>query len=258
MPTESHVIVIEPERALLDAICFHFQMTGYACLGVTSPDRAVGRLSERRVDLVVMDFGADGPPTRELPHPLAKMLSDRTRLLLLASRKDDPRVLTALERYADDFVTKPINVPELLARGRALIRRTRLADPGRQPEVVTRGSLTLDPTRRRVDIGGVEVKMTNREFRLLYTLVSRPGVVFTRQEILDTMWGSDRHLTPRCVDALVKRVRRRVAAVSPVGVPLQTIRGVGYRFARRGSAPARSRTAVIAASHTTSVRCRRM
>ncbi len=232
MAAESSIVVIEPERELLDAICFHFQVHGYECVGVTSPDGAVRRISERPVDLVVLDFGVAGRPTRELPDRFAKVLPHRTRLLLLASRKDDPDVLAALERYADDFVTKPVNVPELLARGRALIRRTRL-DP-RAHALMSHGGLTLDPQRRRVEIDGAEVKMTDQEFRFLYTLVSRPGVVFTRQDILDIIWSGETHVTTRCVDALVKRVRRRVEAVSPDGVPLQTVRGVGYKCASHG------------------------
>jgi DNA-binding response OmpR family regulator len=180
-----------------------------------------------------MDFAVVTRPTRDLPDRFAKVLSDRTRLLLLANRKDDPDVLAALERYADDFVTKPINALELLARGRALIRRTRL-DSRNDPVMVTHGSLALDPTRRRVDIEGMEVKLTDQEFRFLYTLASRPGVVFTRQDILEIIWSGDRHVTARCVDALVKRIRRRLEAVSPEGVPLQSVRGVGYKFGSHG------------------------
>jgi len=235
MPPESCVVVIEPERELLDAICFHFQVSGHECIGVTSPDGILRRLSERQVDLIVMDFSAAGRPTRDVPGRFAKVLSDRTRLLLMATRRDDPQVLTALEWYADDFVTKPINVPELLARGRALIRRTRLT-PHRYSAVVTHGRLTVDATRRRVHVDGTEVRMTEQEFRFLYALMSHPGVVFTRQDVLEIIWGGDAHVTARCVDALVKRVRRRVKTVAPGEVPLHTVRGVGYKF--EGQRPA--------------------
>ncbi|HET9830397.1 MAG TPA: response regulator transcription factor [Vicinamibacterales bacterium] len=229
IPAESRVVIIEPERELLDAICFHFQVNGYECIGLTTADGAARRLSEQPVALVVMDFGVVGRPAHSLPDRFAKVLPHGTRILLMTNRKDDPDVLAALERYADDFVTKPVNVPELLARGRALIRRTSF-DSRRRPLIARHGDLTVDPARRRVDVAGVDVKMTDQEFRFLYTLVSRPGVVFTRRDLLDTVWSGDTHVTARCVDALVKRARRKLEAVSPGPVPLQTVRGVGYKY----------------------------
>jgi two-component system response regulator ResD len=202
------------------------------CVGVESTDDAVRCLGQTSVDLVVLDFGSTSRFARDLPDRFIKVLPHHTRLLLLADRKDDPRVLTALERYADDFVIRPISVPELLARGRALIRRTRIGQR-RTPMLVTHDGLTLDPTRRRVDVDGAEVKLTDQEFRFLFMFASRPGVVFTRQEIHDIIWSGGTYVTARCVDALVKRVRRRLESVSSDGVRLRTVRGVGYKFVGR-------------------------
>jgi DNA-binding response OmpR family regulator len=148
-------------------------------------------------------------------------------------------VLRELENGADDFLVKPFGAGELAARARAAIRRSRAAgarasvatDLSFSPPSVAYGDIHVDPARRHVQVNGVSAKLTEQEFRLLYLLVTNPGVVFSREGLLSEIWGTNRFVTVRSVDTLVSRLRRRIEPSDRL-LPrhVRTVRGVGYKL----------------------------
>jgi DNA-binding response OmpR family regulator len=161
-------------------------------------------------------------PNREVP------------ILMLTARADESDRVIGLESGADDYLTKPFGVRELLARLKALLRRPRStwrsATRVREHDVVSHLGVTLDPTRRRVTVDDRVVALTPNEFDLLYLLASHPGIVFERDEILARVWKDDVFVTARGVDALVKRLRRKIEVDPSQPTRVLTSWGTGYKF----------------------------
>jgi DNA-binding response OmpR family regulator len=153
-------------------------------------------------------------------------------ILMLTARREESDKVLGLETGADDYLTKPFGIRELVARVRALLRRRRrgeAADGRKTP--VTAGALTVDPSRRQARIDGREIELTVHEFELLYLLAANRGIVFSREALMQRVWGDDTHITERSVDTLVKRVRRKVEADAANPQFVITVWGTGYKFA---------------------------
>jgi two-component system, OmpR family, response regulator len=139
-----------------------------------------------------------------------------------------------LELGADDYITKPFSIREFRSRVRAALRRA--ATPrhdSREPEPIAVDGLTIDPARRTVDVGGTAVQLTYVEFELLRTLASRPGRVFTRQALLEAVWGGSDYRDPRTIDVHVRHLREKLERDASEPELILTVRGVGYRFRDR-------------------------
>jgi two-component system phosphate regulon response regulator PhoB len=146
---------------------------------------------------------------------------------MLTARSGEADRVVGLELGADDYVTKPFSMRELVARIRALLRRHE-AIPQRNS--VQRGDLVIDPSAHAVSVAGKQVELSALEFRLLHHLASHPGLVFSRDQLLDRVWGNDRSVTPRSVDVYIRRVREKIESEPQQPAYLQTVHGVGYRF----------------------------
>jgi len=201
---------------------------GYAVTEAASAEEAIVLTEQRAPDLLLLDLtlpGADGlVALRRL-----RAFTD-VPIVVLTVRDGKTDKLAALDGGADDYVTKPFGVRELMARARALMRRPRAtADRavGGKPAVVR--DLEVDPARRRATVGGREVELTSHEFDLLYLLASHPGVVFSREALLARIWKGDTFVTDRSVDALVKRVRKKIEPDQSAPTHLLTVWGTGYK-----------------------------
>jgi DNA-binding response OmpR family regulator len=150
-------------------------------------------------------------------------------LLMLTARGEEADRVVGLEMGADDYVTKPFSMRELIARVRALLRRQ--DGPGAHRATLQRGSLTIDPSAHSVMVSGRRIELSALEFKLLHYLGSHPGMVFSRDQLLDRVWGDDRSVTPRSVDVYVRRVREKIEPQPQMPTYIQTVHGVGYRFA---------------------------
>jgi DNA-binding response OmpR family regulator len=149
--------------------------------------------------------------------------------MLTARREESDKVL-GLDSGADDYLTKPFGVAELVARVRALLRRRR-PTAGPHAPAVTAGPLTIEPARRQARLDGRDIELTAHEFDLLYLLATNRGIVFTRQSLMQRVWGDDMHVTERSVDSLVKRVRRKIELDPANPRFILTVWGAGYKFA---------------------------
>jgi two-component system phosphate regulon response regulator PhoB len=155
----------------------------------------------------------------------------RLPILMLTARGEEADRVVGLELGADDYVTKPFSPRELVARVKALLRR---AEPsGHTDKPIGAGGLVIDPASYRVTREGEPVVLSTLEFRLLYFLASRPNKVFSRDHLLDAVWGTERFVTPRSVDVYIRRLREKVEVDPESPVYLKTVRGAGYLFETR-------------------------
>lgn len=224
---DGSVLVVEhqaPERQMLAA---NLQSSGYKVRCANDVVQAEGLVREARPDLVLLDWVLPGVPGL----PFARRLrgDQRTRdisLVLISERAEEQDKIAALEGGADDYVTKPYSVRELLARIRAVMRRRtpQLAD-----DVVEIGGLQLDPAARRVIAGDLEIELWTTEFRLLHFFMTHVGRIFSRAKLLDEIWGHDAFVEERTVDVHIRRLRQGLA---PAGHDraIETVRGLGYRY----------------------------
>jgi two-component system, OmpR family, alkaline phosphatase synthesis response regulator PhoP len=156
-----------------------------------------------------------------------------TPILMLTAKRDESDKVLGLESGADDYLTKPFGVRELVARVRALLRRPRASKvgaPANAPQTVTAGALKIDHARRQVQLDGQPIDVTRHEFDVLYLLASNPGIVFNRDQILERVWENDTHVTGRSVDTLVKRLRQKIEPNARGFTYILTVWGTGYKF----------------------------
>ncbi|HEY6596537.1 MAG TPA: response regulator transcription factor [Asanoa sp.] len=217
------VLVVEDERAIADLVRLYLSREGF---GVhVEQDGIAGLAAARRLRPVacLLDIALPGMSGTDVCRRLREA-GDWTPVIFLTARDDEVDRIVGLELGADDYVTKPFSPRELVARVRAVLRR---ADGGpaaaERPKRV--GPITLDPARRSVTVDATPVQLTSTEFDLLAHLVSRPGRVFTREELLSAVWGYAAHSGTRTVDVHIAQVR---AKLGPAGALVRTHRGVGY------------------------------
>ncbi len=227
------VLVVEDEPHIRDLVGLHLELEGWTPELVGDGHVALDRLRARPFDLVILDImlpGLDGLTVLKALRRDSRN-TDVPVLLLTARREESDKVL-GLESGADDYLAKPFGVAELVARARALMRRPRAsADPTLAGRPLTVRGLTVDPAKRRVSIGDRDVDLTSHEFELLLLLVSHPGVVYSREAVLARIWKGDTFVTERSVDALVKRLRRKVESDPGNPIYVLTVWGTGYKFA---------------------------
>ena len=212
MPDTRLVLVVEDEPHIRDLVALHLGLEGWTADVVGDGLEALERLRQNSYDLVILDIMLPGLDGLTLLTALRRESrnTDVPVLLLTARREESDKVL-GLESGADDYLAKPFGVRELMARARALMRRPRAtADPAASGKPAVVRDLEVDPARRRATVGGREVELTSHEFDLLYLLASHPGVVFSREALLARIWKGDTFVTDRSVDALVKRVRKKI------------------------------------------------
>jgi two-component system, OmpR family, alkaline phosphatase synthesis response regulator PhoP len=192
---------------------------------------AVEAARRRRPDLVVLDLGLPGLDGLDVTRELRR--DGRVPIVMLTARGEETDKLVGLELGADDYVTKPFSPRELVARVRAVLRRTEAA--ALQAEVVRVGAdITLDAGRMETTVGGRQVDLTHTEFELLMVMARQPGRVFTRAQLLDAVHGAAVESYERAIDAHVKNIRRKIEPDPRAPRYLQTVFGVGYRLADPG------------------------
>jgi DNA-binding response OmpR family regulator len=237
--TVPRVLVVEDEPHIRELVCLHLRHEGYTCDGVGDGEQALKLAEAERFDLLVLDVMIPGLDGLSLCRAVRNGQTNRdVPILMLTARRDEADKVVGLESGADDYLTKPFGVRELVARARALLRRPRQAPGGAPPETVKSEDgggripgVEIDVPKRRVRVDGRDIELTDQEFRLLHLLATHAGIVFSREALLAKIWRGDTFVTVRSVDTLVKRLRRRVEPDPANPRYLLTVWGVGYKFA---------------------------
>ena len=221
--TNGTIVVVEDDRNIAELVDLYLRNAGFRVLQASDARRGLELVAQERPCLVMLDIGLPGPldglqACREL-----RKTSD-VPVVMVTARDDELDRVLGLELGADDYITKPFSPRELVARVRAILRRS---ENGRRPadEPMTVGSVVVDTLRREVVASGAIVQLTAREFDLLAHFAENPGIVFSRQQLLDAVWGSGWYGDERTVDVHVRQLRRKLGDA----LPLATVWGVGYR-----------------------------
>lgn len=221
------VLIVEDEEPLTLLLRYNLEAEGYDVDCVGRGDEAEIRLREQVPDLLLLDWMLPGLSGIELCRRIrVRPETERMPIIMLTARGEEGDRIRGLSTGADDYIVKPFSVPELLARVRALLRRTK---PAHIATLLTAGDMELDRETHRVRRGGHELHLGPTEFRLLEFLMTSPGRVFTREHLLNAVWGHDVYIDERTVDVHVGRLRKAIR-VPHKADPIRTVRGTGYSF----------------------------
>jgi two-component system alkaline phosphatase synthesis response regulator PhoP len=230
MNAMAHVLVVDDEPPIVEVVRDYLTDAGYRVSTARSGDEALRHVRSVTPDLVVLDLGL--PDVDGLDVARALRQSSTVPIIMLTARSDEADRVVGLELGADDYVLKPFSPRELLARIRAVLRRS-AAEPAADDRPITVGGLELDPARRRLTADGRRIELTATEFDLIAVLAAAPGRVFTRGQLMEAIHGVAVDAGGRAVDAHVKNIRRKIEPDPHHPTYLQTVHGVGYRLTDR-------------------------
>jgi DNA-binding response OmpR family regulator len=233
--TAGRALIVEDEPRIRELVALHLGLEGLACVQTGDGDEALRLARSERFDLIVLDLMLPGLDGVTVCRAIRRGTNNpEVPILMLTARSEESDKVLGLESGADDYLTKPFGVRELVARARALLRRSgaaRAHQEAEQTEPIVTAGLTIDPARRQVRAGDRTIDLTALEFELLHLLASRRGLVFSREMLLERVWKDDRHVTERSVDTLVKRIRRKIEPDPDNPRYILTVWGAGYKFA---------------------------
>jgi DNA-binding response OmpR family regulator len=222
------VLVVEDEDAIAEAVRARLRSEGYEVIVASDGPEAIRKHAEHRPDLVVLDLMLPGMDGLEV---CKRIQRDRwTPVLMLTARTEEADKVAGFAVGADDYLTKPFSLRELAVRVQAILRRRERIEEDSNAQPIERPGLLIDVRRRRVEIDGVEVQLTPLEFEILHALAREPGVVLSRDQLMDRIWGYRDHAGGRVVDSHVARLRRKIHEDGNDPRFVRTVHGVGYAF----------------------------
>ena len=238
MPADAsgaRVLIVEDEPHLRDLVALHLGLEGLTPVTVGDGNEALRVARAEEFDLVVLDLMLPGLDGVTLCRAIRREpLNGDVPILMLTARREESDKVLGLESGADDYLTKPFGIRELVARARALLRRPRPSKlplaPFGKDKAVKAGGIEVDPARRRAKVVDRDIELTSHEFDLLYLLASNRGIVFSREALVQRVWGDDTHVTERSVDTLIKRIRRKIEPEAEEPRFILTVWGTGYKF----------------------------
>jgi DNA-binding response OmpR family regulator len=219
------LLIVEDDRRIAALVAKNLQAAGYECRIAGDGDTALFEFEKLQPALVVLDVGLPGLGGIEVTRRLRR--TSDVPILMLTARSSEADKVLGLEIGADDYLTKPFSTSELVARVRALLRRTTAAPRER---TLVFGGLRVDPARRVAERDGSAIQLTTLEFDVLYLLASHPGRVYSREALMTEVWGNDRIVGDRSIDNLISRLRKKLEIDPDDPRHLQTVWGAGYRF----------------------------
>lgn len=216
------ILIVEDDKSLREGLAMNLRMAGYEVVTASDGESGMKMAFDVRPDLVVLDVMLPGWSGLDILEELRKR-RENVPVLILSARGSTPQKVEGLKSGADDYMTKPFDLPELIARVEAMLRRQRVTAEDAPP--LSFGDVTIDRSARRVTVSGKQVDLSAREFDLLCMLAESPGHVFTRETILERVWGWDYEGTARTVDNFVASLRKKLG-----GSHIKTVPRVGYRL----------------------------
>jgi DNA-binding response OmpR family regulator len=235
MTNASTILLVDDDEAVRKVLSFPLERDGYEVIQAADGEEALRRFEDAAVDLVVLDIMLPRLDGLEVCKAMRSQ-SSSVPIIMLTARDDELDKVLGLELGADDYITKPFSIREFRSRVRALLRRARAPrhEPGETAEqLITVDGLTIDLSRRSVDLEERKVQLTYVEFELLATLAAHPGRVYSRRMLLETLWGSADFRDPRTIDVHIRHLREKLELDSRNPEYILTVRSVGYRFRDR-------------------------
>ena len=229
----SRVLVVEDDPNIRSLVALHLRLEKLEVAEAADGQEGLSLARAEPFDLIVLDVMLPGLDGVTVCSAIRRdSINADAPILMLTARREEADKVLGLESGADDYLTKPFGVREFVARVRALLRRRRRPDaPAGHRAAIVAGPLTVDPSRRQARIGDREIELTVHEFELLYLLAANRGIVFSREALMQRVWGEDTYITERSVDTLVKRVRRKIELDGATPEFILTVWGTGYKFA---------------------------
>lgn len=222
------ILIVDDEAPIVELVCAYLRQDGFQLATAANGEVALAEAQRFRPDLVVLDVLLPDLDGLEVCRRLHQQMS--VGILMVSARAEEVDRLLGLGAGADDYLTKPFSPRELVARVKAILRRIRPIASMAGQDVLSFGSVEINLERREVRRHGKLVDLTPLEFQLLHVLASSPGRVFTREQLLQRIWGGSFYGTDRVVDVHIGLLRRKLETDATAQQPIQTVRGVGYRF----------------------------
>jgi len=224
----SLIAVVEDEPSISEVVSLYLKRAGYQVQVYADGLAAQAAFSRQIPDLVIMDVmlpGMDG-------FALTRSLRDHSDvpIILLTSRREESDRIAGLELGADDYVVKPFSPQELVSRVRAVLRRISKEEKSQPESPISFPSLSMDPRTRRVIANGQEISLTVKEFDMLYHFIRHPHQVFSRDQLLESIWGMSEYIDPSTVTVHIRRLREKIEIDPSIPAHLQTVWGVGYKY----------------------------
>ncbi|HEY3760112.1 MAG TPA: response regulator transcription factor [Solirubrobacteraceae bacterium] len=227
-PVSLKILVVDDEASLRETLTRSFTREGHTVQALSSGAEAIERADEESFDVVLLDVALGAGPNG---YEVCRALRERRNvvpIIMLTALDTEADAVQGLEAGADDYVTKPFGLAELRSRVRAVLRRSGPRASGR--ELLSAGGVTLDRSRREVLVGERQVRLTFSEFELLARLMSEPGRLLNRQELLRAIWGDSAYRDPRAIDVHIRHLREKLEDRPDEPQLILTVRGAGYRF----------------------------
>jgi len=222
------ILIVEDERAIREMVGLALEQAGYECVEASNAHEAQEKIRAEKPDLVLLDWMLPGVSGVDYARRLRRdKETNQLPIIMLTARTEEPDMIKGLESGADDYITKPFSTRELIARIRALLRRA--VPPGEASAVLEADGLRLDAVAHRVSARGKILDMGPMEFRLLRFFMERPERVFSRAQLLNSVWGENVYVEERTVDVHIRRLRKALEPTAHDRL-IQTVRGTGYRF----------------------------
>jgi len=222
------ILLVDDEDAIQKLLSFPLRRDGYEVIEARDGETALKRFAEEKVDLVVLDLALPKLDGLEVCRRLRA--HSAVPIIMLTARDEEVDKVIGLEIGADDYITKPFSIREFRSRVRALLRRASVTVATDTAEEIIAGPLRLDRARRRVEIDGRSPELTYVEFELARVLAATPGRVFSRQDLLESVWGGSEYRDPRTIDVHIRHLREKLERNPSKPELVLTVRGVGYRF----------------------------
>jgi DNA-binding response OmpR family regulator len=225
---QARILLVDDEQAVQTLLTYPLRKEGYEVVPALDGQEALDRFSEQRFDLVVLDIMLPKLDGIEV----CRRLRTRSQvpIIMLTAKGDELDKVAGLETGADDYITKPFSVREFRSRVKAALRRGNMGGRGQATEPIRAGELEIDFERRAVRARDEDAELTYVEFEILAALASAPGKVFTREQLLEHVWGDSTYRDPRTVDVHVRHLREKLETDPKHPEYVHTVRGVGYRF----------------------------
>jgi phosphate regulon transcriptional regulator PhoB len=229
MDTPKHILVVDDEADIVELVSYNLKKEGFSVDSALNGETALGKIRKSKYDLVVLDLMLPGIQGMELCRILRNDPKTETLpIIMLTAKGEEVDRIVGLEMGADDYIAKPFSPRELVARVKAVLRRSMEKPPAEK--ILKIGELVIDKERYTVSIKGKPAKLSATEFKLLLFLVERKGKVFNRQQLLDAVWSEEAFVEPRTVDVHIRRLRAHIEEDPAHPRYIKTMRGIGYLF----------------------------